>query len=189
MSRLGPIDAASLERNAQPPALMSSSTPAVIKISQPFDKVTISCLDHKGLTGPGAAYGSITWRKIDLFTEPLLRHGVGPIVAWGDFAMKYYGLIHILIDDSQLDTASNALLDAGHTDTIDDINKSSNWKEIGDRFFKFSTFPVLHGLSIPPLKSLAESFIVTLSEDVIQLSEVIDERMVSNYWRIGRLIK
>ncbi|GJJ10441.1 hypothetical protein Clacol_004667 [Clathrus columnatus] len=118
---------------------MSSSAPTVIKISQPFDKVAISCLDHKGPIGPGAAYGSITWGKIDLFTEPLLRHGVGPIVAWGDFAMKYYGvptampLIHILIDDSQLDTALNALLDAGHTDTTDNINKSSNWKEIGDR--------------------------------------------------------
>ncbi|GJJ10448.1 hypothetical protein Clacol_004674 [Clathrus columnatus] len=119
---------------------MSLSTPTVIKISQPLDKVAISCLDHTGPVGPGAAYGSITWGKIDLFTEPLLRHGVGPIVAWGDFAMKYYGVPTAI----SLDTALNALLDAGHTDTTDNINKSSNWKEIGDRFFQIRSY------SLPP---------------------------------------
>jgi len=80
---------------------------------------------------------------------------------------------------------------------------------------KASTFEIIHGLSIPPLQTLAESFVVAtfnfpdpstltcelfkvwrsylmkygyspLTEEAIQQSEEIDEKMVS-YWRTGRI--
>ncbi|KDR78853.1 hypothetical protein GALMADRAFT_154764 [Galerina marginata CBS 339.88] len=85
-----------------------------------MDKTKIHLVS--GLEFPGAAINDWLWDEISVITDTLEKGGIGPIVAWGDFALIYYGIPTVctnyffLVPDACVAPAHQALLDIGYVD-------------------------------------------------------------------------
>ncbi|KIJ49406.1 hypothetical protein M422DRAFT_246497 [Sphaerobolus stellatus SS14] len=70
----------------------STATTTIRPRQQQFPPSQTIASSFAGQTGLGSAIGNYIWEYVDIFCEVLSRCDAGPVVAWGDLAMRYYGV-------------------------------------------------------------------------------------------------